>query len=423
MPADYVKIRLSELRTGAQLRCPIYDGRADRNQLLLAAGALLSTSQLDLLKRRGITQVLVHSAELEQVTGQGNFARSTVRSSPLAVPRSPTANSRSISASNQSPTPQTWKQSPSSFLQALERPKNLTRNIGMLRSFERTFETSLNTTKHIFAEFARDQKINTAVVTRIAEQQLDQVVEDLDLHVSLSIQPVTEGYPSRHSLQMSMLAVSIGTIMGLTRVELLELSNGCLLHDAGMMLVPRHILEQTGSLNTADRLEVLKHPLHIANALTRRNDISHNSKATAYQIHERMNGSGYPRKRQHPQIHQFARIGAVADTYLAMISPRNGRVGMSPYDAVEKLLYATRINLFDPAVVRALLHVISLFPVGSVVTLSDGRTARVSRSNRARYDRPVVEILNDEAEYAGEVLDLTATPMLQIVGTGELVAV
>ena len=123
------------------------------------------------------------------------------------------------------------------------------------------------------------------------------------------------------------------------------------------------------------------------------------------------------------RIHLFARIGAVADTYLAMISPRNGRTGLAPYDAVEKLLYATRIGLFDPTVVRALLHAASLFPVGSMVTLSDGRTGRVSRSNRDRYDRPVVEIDSAGSEDSCEIVDLSAHGSLNVVSTGGLVAV
>lgn len=421
MPTDYVKVSLTELRPGVHLRCPIYDGLSERNQLLLAAGALLSISQLELLKRRGISQVLVHCRDVEHLVRRPTGMRSVIRTSPIATPRSVLgATACHLSTA---PTPSTWKQGPESFLKELERPKTLTRDVRLLRNFERTFENSLNSTKNVFAEFAGDQKINSAVITRVAEQQLDQVAEDLDLHVSLGIQPVTDGYPSRHSLQMSMLAVSIGTIMGLSREDLLELSAGCLLHDAGMMLVPQHILESTGPLTTSDRFEIHKHPLYIADALSGRNDISYNAKATAYQIHERMNGSGYPRKRQHPQIHQFARIGAVADTYLAMVSPRNGRSGLSPYDAVEKLLYATRIGLFDSDVSRALLHAVSLFPVGSVVTLSDGRSARVSRSNRNRYDRPVVEILSFDTLDAGEVIDLAEEPMLQVVGAGQLLAV
>ncbi len=420
MPTDYVKIRLAELKAGVQLKCPIYDARSDRNQLLLAAGAFLSQSQLELLKRRGVSQVLVHRGDLERVT-TGADRRTAVKFSPLINQRSTTWTAPTQPVAAQ--TPASWKQNGDSFLREIAQPRSLTCNIGMLRSFQRTFDKSLQSTENMFAEFAREQKINSAMATRVADQQLEQVAEDLDLHVAIGIRPVTEGYPTRHSLQMSMLAVSIGTIMGLSREDLVELSTGCLLHDAGMMLVPRHIIESNGPLSTADRLEVLKHPLYIANALSGRNDISHNAKATAYQIHERMNGSGYPRKRSHPQIHQFARIGAVADTYLAMISPRNGRGGLSPYAAVEKLLYATRIGLFDPAVVRALLHAVSLFPVGSIVSLSDGRSARVTRSNRDRYDRPIVEVLSRESQGGSELINLAEEPLLHVIGTGELIAV
>ena len=120
--------------------------------------------------------------------------------------------------------------------------------------------------------------------------------QDLDFYVSVGLQPVSEGYPSRHSLQTSMLAVSIGTIMGLSREELLELSSRLPAarrrHDAR----PAAYSSNSGPLSTSDRLEVLKHPLYIANALNDRNDIPHGAKATAYQIHERMNGSGYPRQ-------------------------------------------------------------------------------------------------------------------------------
>lgn len=418
MPRDYVKIRLSQLRIASQLRAPIYEGRTDRDQLLLAAGVTVSPGQLELLKRRGISHVLVHREELERVTGR-------IGPTPISSLRSGTSWSRNLNdyqTTSRTGLPPTWKQTSQSLLRELDRPKHLERDPETLREFERAYETSLSTTKYVFEEFAEDQKINSAVVCRVAEQQIDQILRDIDLHVSLGLKPVTEGYPSRHSLQTSMLAVSIGTIMGLSREELLELSMGCLLHDAGMMLVPDHILQMNGPLSTSDRYEVMKHPLHITNALSKRSDIPYGAKVTAYQIHERLNGSGYPRKRHHPQIHLFARIGGVADTYLAMISPRNGRTGLSPYNAIEKLLYATRLGLFDGTVVRALLHAVSLFPVGSTVTLSDGRSGRVSRANHEHYDRPVIEIVSGDLGIVSEIVDLAQEPALRIVHAGEIVA-
>lgn len=418
MPRDYIKIRLSQLRVASQLRAPIYDGRTDRDQLLLAAGVTVSPGQLELLKRRGISHVLVHREELERVTGR-------IAPAPISSVRAGTSWSRNrndYQTTSRTGLPPTWKQSPQSLLQELDRPRRLERDPEILRDFERTYESSLSTTKQVFEEFAQDQKINSAVVCRVAEQQIDQILQDLDLHVSLGLKPVTEGYPSRHSLQTSMLAVSVGTIMGLSREELLELSMGCLLHDAGMMLVPEHILKLNGPLSTSDRFEVMKHPLYITNALSKRSDIPYGAKVTAYQIHERLNGSGYPRKRHHPQIHLFARIGGVVDTFLAMISPRNGRPGLPPYNAIENLLYATRLGLFDGTVVRALLHAVSLFPVGSTVMLSDGRSGRVSRANCDQYDRPVIEILSGDRQIVSEIVDLAEQPALRIVHAGEIIA-
>lgn len=416
-PADYIKVPLSRLRVGTQLHAPIFDALTDREQLLLAAGVQLTASRLDLLKRRGISHVYVHQSELDRIAGY------TVRPAAErmnAIPVKRFTATRAVTRGSQTPA---FKIGHESFLQAVQRPRQLECNPNVLRSFEQKYESSLSTTQNLFEEFSRDQRVNPAVITCIAEQQLDQVAQDLDLYVSLSVAPVTEGYPSRHSLQTSMLAVSMGTVMGLSKDALMGLSFGCLLHDAGLMLVPKHILEHAGPLSPVDRHELVKHPIHIANALSRRNDIPSGAKMAAFQMHERLNGSGYPRQRHGHQIHPFAKIGAVADTYLALVSPRYGREGLSPYEALEKLLYATKVGLFDSASVRALLHAVSLFPVGSSVTLNDGRTGRVSRTNREQYDRPIIEVLSDNDEFTTEIVDLSQHQSLRIVSAGELAAV
>jgi HD-GYP domain-containing protein (c-di-GMP phosphodiesterase class II) len=414
MLAGYVEIRLSQLRPGNRLHAPIYDARSGRSQLLLAAGAELSPKQLELLAHRGISQVLVHRSDVEEldVTGSPEDGSRAGLETAFGRPAEP----------RKSPPP-TWKHSDHSFLNVLQPPDMLPHDPEILAAANQSYTAALATTRNLFDEFVRNKRINAAAAISVAEQQLVDAARDLDVHTSLAARPVVEGYPSRHSLQTSMLAVSIGTIMGLSKDELIELSAGCLLHDAGMMLVPRQIWERPGPLSPAERLEILKHPLYIANALSHRKDVPYGAKATAYQIHERMNGSGYPRKRQHPQIHLFARIGGVADTFLAMISPRHGRAGISPYQAVEKILYATRVGLFDPSVVRALLHATSLFPVGSTVTLSDGRIGRVMRANREDYDRPVVEITSADFDEPPEIVNLSQHDFLAVVGAGQPIAV
>ncbi|MFO0917503.1 MAG: HD domain-containing phosphohydrolase [Planctomycetaceae bacterium] len=414
-PAEYVKVPLARLRVGTLLRAPILDAQGGWDQLLLAAGAQITLSRVELLKRRGIAYVYVHQGELDRLTGNGTktgTARRHVGSSSGS-----TTNSESSGATS------AFKLHQDSFLQAVQRPQSLSRDQKVLRAFEQKYETSLASTRNVFEEYARDQRINPAVIHCVVEQQLDQIVQDLDVYVSLGLAPVAEGYPSRHSLQTSMLATSMGTLMGLNKEELTALSFGCLLHDAGLMLVPRRLLEHTGPLTGADRHEIAKHPVHIANSLNRLNDVSTGAKMVAYQMHERLNGSGYPRNRQARQIHPLAKIGAVADTYLSLVSSRPGCPGLSAYAALEKLLYATNMGLYDGVAVRALLHAVSLFPIGSSVELSDGRRGQVSRANREHYDRPVVEIISGDDPPTREIIDLSQEESLRIVSARDLVAV
>ena len=137
-------------------------------------------------------------------------------------------------------------------------------------------------------------------------------------------------------------------------------------------------------------------------------ELPQGSRMVAYQLHERWNGSGYPRKRQGKQIHLLARIAGIADEFVAKISPRPYRPAMLPHFAMLEMVRGARSGMFDPEVIRALLHTLSLFPIGSFIRLSDGRIGKVIRSNGDDYTNPVVEVRHpDESPDEAEIIDLS----------------
>jgi HD-GYP domain-containing protein (c-di-GMP phosphodiesterase class II) len=272
----------------------------------------------------------------------------------------------------------------------------------------------------MFDEFIQSGRVNPHQVEDIAVEHLRELSTDLDEFLDRGLRPVESDYPSRHSVQTAMLAAAIGATMGLRKDDLIELGFGCLLHDGGMLLVPKQLHQCDAPLTTSERLAVQKHPMYAADRLSRCSDVAHASKMVVYQMHERMDGSGYPRQRQGMQIHLFARIAAVADTYVALVSPQRFHPGLEPYQAVESLLFATRKGEFDPSAVRAMLHTISLFPIGSRVQLNDGRVGRVIRGNREWFAKPVVEVTDHSSPQPRvEVVDLARTPDLSVVATVE----
>ena len=66
-----------------------------------------------------------------------------------------------------------------------------------------------------------------------------------------------------------------------------------------------------------------------------------------------------------------------------------------PYAAMECIVRMARTKDLDPEIVRALLRVLTLFPIGSFVVLSDGSLARVIRRNGDLYTKPIVQMLQD----------------------------
>ena len=103
-----------------------------------------------------------------------------------------------------------------------------------------------------------------------------------------------------------------------------------------------------------------------------------------------------------------------------MTRPRPHREASTPYVAAKIILQSAAAGQFDREIVRALLDCISLFPVGSHVTLNDGSLARVVRANPGLHTRPVVEMV--DAEAANDirsapiaVIDLSAEADLRVV--------
>jgi len=238
----------------------------------------------------------------------------------------------------------------------------------------------------------------------ISRDALFRIAEDKDLFAGLSLTAPSNGYPSRHGLRVAMLAMCVGTAMGLEEQTLRNLGIGCMVHDVGMLDVDQGLYDGKRLLTAADFKEITKHPLSTVGTLQGHADLPPSARIVAYQIHERCNGAGYPRGYKSDQIHDLAKIAAVADAFVAMVSPRPHRPGMVPYHALKKILKDTNRGLYDADAVRGLLEAVSAFPIGSFVSLADGRVGRVIRPSPERYDRPIIE--------AWDRADLTAPPVV-----------
>ena len=269
-----------------------------------------------------------------------------------------------------------------------------------------------------YAGMSRDMAMGKTLNVQAADELLHafQTMLQKDRSIGplvLDLKSDPDDYLYHHGLNVALLSMSIAAPLGLCREEVLNMGVGALFSDLGMLRVPRSIRFAPRKLTPGERMEINQHPIHTVNILERSGALNQSSLLAAYQAHERCDGTGYPRSRNQMFIHPLARVVAIADSYAAMTCNRPHRSHrISPYQAMVTILRDQ--SRLDRTVARAFLECMSLFPIGSQVLLSDGRNARVLRSNGAAHTRPVVVPLDDDGNETVEELDLTRDLSVEI---------
>jgi HD-GYP domain-containing protein (c-di-GMP phosphodiesterase class II) len=245
---------------------------------------------------------------------------------------------------------------------------------------------------------------------------LNMVTLDFDLlPLIVSLQRTRDEYLFDHAVNVALLAMTIGAQLGLNQDQLTEIALGGMLNDIGMLRVPGRIRLAPRPLTPTETLEVRRHPFHTLELLEGVRGLPAMVRMIAYQVHERLDGSGYPRGYAGALVHPFAMIVGVADMYAAITRPRPYRPAVSPYEAARTVLMEAGQNKFDRNIVRAFLDTVALCPIGSVVELSDGRRGMVLRANPNLHTRPVVEELDEHNHPNHRIIDLSKEEGLTVV--------
>jgi HD-GYP domain-containing protein (c-di-GMP phosphodiesterase class II) len=371
-----VSIPLSRLKVGVILRAPVSD---ETGVLLIASGQQLTAAALEKLKERGVRNVLVNEKELARVTGSGGPVSAAGMRAALGL-ELPAKDSGTDEYSSKN-----------AVIHKLKKPAAANPTAERAAEFSERFEESIVNLESVYSELAAGKQVNQKVILDTVQRAMEQIIDDFDFFAALAVQGRAGKYPFNHSLQVANLAMAVGVVLELDEMSLAELGIGCMLHDLGMLRIAPKLLNCDRPLDVIEKLDITKHPAMTFDMIGNICGIALGSRMVAYQMHERLDGSGYPRKRTASQIHPFSKIAMVCDAFVAMTSPRPHRAAIPPYCAMVELIEMGQIGKLDSKAVRGLLYTVSLFPLGSYVTLSDGRIAKVLRSNREKFAQPVVE--------------------------------
>lgn len=252
---------------------------------------------------------------------------------------------------------------------------------------------------------------------RVKLDRLDAAVDDL-LHAlrakrgqvfSLLADRLLEDPHLEHSVNVCILALILGDARGLSPDDLHKLGMGAILHDVGK-LTP-FTLAGKEDLSPSQLLRL--HPEVGYDFLRGTFNLGVLSCHVAFQHHEFLDGSGYPRGLDGGRIHEFGLVAAVANTYENLVAGAAGR-SYNPEKLFGRLKAMAGVQL-DAGLVEAILARVSPFAPGTIVALTGGAVGVVTGPS-GDAARPRVRLLTDRDRnlIAPVDVDLSARPDLAV---------
>jgi HD-GYP domain-containing protein (c-di-GMP phosphodiesterase class II) len=409
------KIEVKTLKPGISFSEPVY---IEGNNLLVPSGIAIRKKDLDRLNSWGIDTVetngniiLVTDTEKKDPVEKNEKKNNVKAASNLPANKpidksAPETSAGEVAAPEAAPA----KKAPS-MLSLTEVQENAEAYRSYIDLIERLDE--------VFSSIANAVSVEVRSIDNITSRLLQAIRDQRDSIIGYILGGEIAGHElAKSSVNTAILSALIAQELKIPSHRVMQIITGALLHDVGMLRLPKEILDKKGGLSEAELQRMQAHPLYTYKIISKELLYPEDVGLVALQHHERWDGEGYPRRLAGTDIDQGARIVSVADAFEAMVSKKSYRNSMVGYQAMKNLL-SDNSRRFDPDILKAFIQTMGIYPIGSIILLNNGSLARVIEVQGDAPLRPKIRVLVDEfgkvyKHDEGDMIDLLTEKSLFI---------
>ena len=249
------------------------------------------------------------------------------------------------------------------------------------------------------------------VVGMVAEMA-EAVERNPDAMIWLARLRSTDEYSYDHAVDVSVHLMVLARFLGMPPGTVEMLGQVGLMQDIGKINLSEAVLNKQAALTEEELALVQSHVASSLEILSGQHGFSFEALAVVGSHHERIDGSGYPRRIAGERISLHAELAGMIDSYCAMTRKRSYRAAVSNQQALESLIGMRGIKFRAP-LVDQLIQCLGLYPIGSLVELNTGEVGVVIQQNSVRRLKPRVMVLlnaDKSVERHPRTLDLIMEP-------------
>jgi putative nucleotidyltransferase with HDIG domain len=264
----------------------------------------------------------------------------------------------------------------------------------------------------IIEELMQSTRYGMALNKRIIKDQSSKIMKIVqrDPQIALALLDLKnfDDYTYVHSINVAVLSITFAMHLRFSEEKIMSIAQGSILHDIGKAKIPIDILNKPDKLTESEMKIIKEHPALGVKVIQNDNINDEIVEEIIHFHHENFDGTGYPNQVQGIQTKRFASIVAVADYYDALTSKRVYKNEFDPHEAMKNIYGVSGVK-FDPRVVNHFIRTLGIYPIGTIVELSDGRIASVIAFSPDNLLKPLVKALfykSNLAKKSNEMINL-----------------
>ncbi|KZN54894.1 hypothetical protein N474_16970 [Pseudoalteromonas luteoviolacea CPMOR-2] len=252
------------------------------------------------------------------------------------------------------------------------------------------FEVQNKKLQILYGNILGGEALQLHLINDISQEIVDSVTQNSNVMAILTRLKDKRGFNWRHMINCTIMMTIFTKYLGVKPHVVKQMAMAAMLHDIGKSKVPQSILEKATPLTENERRHWQKHVAHSVAMVKEEKGITPLIIDMIVNHHERLDGSGFPRRLKAEKLSKAARVMAIVDEYTTLTTAHGTEEPVEPVHALRILL--SNKDKFDEVLVHKFIRCIGIHPIGTIVKLTNDRLGLVMAGNKDNPKAPIVRV-------------------------------